>query len=183
MPRANYWELNRIFLQSRLPSSSDPRTPNLLITFKSAFLQPHHHLHIGLFLDRTTTSNRTMQPLSILTVLVTVAGVAAAPFKFPTPDGFPNVTPTTFAQIEHIAGGSLPNGPLPTSLKPTAVTVLQLLSVNELFEVAFFTELLANVTNNVPGYDVSPLDKGYVSKSLSAIVAVSHLSSRPPLTP
>jgi len=120
-----------------------------------------------------------MQPLSILTVLVTVASVAAAPFNFPTPDGFPNITPATLAQIEHVAGGSLPNGQLPTSLKPTAVTVLQLLSVNELFEVAFFTELLANVTNNVPGYDVAPLDKAYVVKSLSAIVAVSRPPSRP----
>ena len=78
--------------------------------------------------------------------------------------------------IEKEAQGTLPNGPLPTVLKSTGVTTLQLLALNELFEVAYFTELLANVTNSVPGYDpksIAPLDKKYVVDTLTAVVNVS----------
>ena len=117
-----------------------------------------------------------MNFFSVLNLCATIAGVAATPFKFPTPDGFPNLTPATLAQIEHDAGGVLPQGPLPTVLKPTGVTILQLLANNELFEVAYFTELLDNVTNSVPGYGfefIAPLNREYLLKTLTAIVAVS----------
>lgn len=78
--------------------------------------------------------------------------------------------------IEKEAQGTLPNGPLPTILKSAGVTTLQLLALNEIFEVAYFTELLANVTNSVPGYDpksIAPLDKKYVVDALTAVVNVS----------
>ena len=78
--------------------------------------------------------------------------------------------------IQKQAGGTLPNGPLPTSLKSAGVTTLQLLALNEIFEVAYFTELLANVTNDVPGYDaksIAPLDKKYVVDALTAVANVS----------
>ena len=101
--------------------------------------------------------------------------VAATPFKFPLPDGFPNPSPAQLAIIQKEAGGTLPNGPLPTILKSAGVTTLQLLALNEIFEVAYFTELLANVTNDVPGYDaksIAPLDKNYVVDALTAVVNV-----------
>ncbi len=113
----------------------------------------------------------------LLTLSVAAAGVAATPFKFPLPDGFPNPSPAQLAVIEKEAGGTLPNGPLPTSLKSAGVTTLQLLAINEIFEVAYFTELLANVTNGVPGYDaksIAPLEKSYVVKALTAVVNVSN---------
>ena len=114
---------------------------------------------------------------SILPALsITAACVAATPFKFPLPDGFPNPNPAQLAVIEKEAQGPLPNGPLPTIVKSTGVTTLQLLALNEIFEVAYFTELLANVTNSVPGYDhksIAPLDKNYVVDALTAVVNVS----------
>ena len=114
---------------------------------------------------------------AILLALSTAAThVAATPFKFPLPDGFPNPSPAQLAIIQKEAGGTLPNGPLPTILKSAGVTTLQLLALNEIFEVAYFTELLTNVTNGVPGYDaksIAPLDKAYVVKALTAVVNVS----------
>ena len=112
----------------------------------------------------------------ILSLSAAAARVAATPFKFPLPDGFPNPSPAQLAMIQKGAGGTLPNGPLPTSLKSAGVTTLQLLALNELFEVAYFTELLANVTNDVPGYDaksIAPLDKNYVVNALNAVANVS----------
>lgn len=94
----------------------------------------------------------------------------AAPFKYPLANGFPNLNATAQAEVYKLAGGTLPNGPLPSTLKKDGVATLQLLAANELFEVAYFTELLQNVTNDVTGYDVP--DKDYVIKTLTAVVNV-----------
>lgn len=110
---------------------------------------------------------------SIIIACITV--VAASPFKFPTPDGFPNPSPAQLLAIQKGAGGFLPNSPLPTTLTSDAITFLQFLANNEFFEVALFTELLKNITNNVLGYDakdIAPLDRDLVIKSISAIVNV-----------
>ena len=112
----------------------------------------------------------------ILALSIAATRVAATPFKFPLPDGFPNPSPAQLAEIEKEAQGTLPNGPLPTSLKNAGVTTLQLLALNEIFEVAYFTELLANVTNNVPGYGhkaLKPFSKEYIVDTLTAVVNVS----------
>jgi hypothetical protein len=73
-------------------------------------------------------------------------------------------------QVYKLAGGTLPNGALPSSLKASGIQALQLIAANELFEVAYFTELLQNVTNQVPGYQVDDYD--YVVDTLTAIRAV-----------
>lgn len=120
-----------------------------------------------------------MRFTSIITLSAVVAGVAATPFKFPLPDGFPTPNPTQLAEIEKEAQGTLPNTPLPTSLKSTGITTLQLLALNEIFEVAYFTELLANVTNNVTGYDtasIAPIDRTYVLDAITAVVNVSNIA-------
>lgn len=117
-----------------------------------------------------------MRFTSIIALSAVAACVAAIPFKFPLPDGFPTPNPTQLAEIEKEAQGTLPDGPLPTSLRSTGITTLQLLALNEIFEVAYFTELLANVTNNVTGYDaasIAPLDRKYVIDSITAVVNVS----------
>lgn len=101
----------------------------------------------------------------------TVTGLAAAaPFSFPLANGFPNLNSTAMQEVYRLAGGTLPNGALPTTLKPDAIQTLQLIAANELFETAYFTELLSNVTNHVPGYDVENYD--YVVKTLTAVVNV-----------
>ena len=115
---------------------------------------------------------------SVITLAALATSVAAAPFTFPLPDGFPTPSPSQLAEIETLAQGTLPNGPLPTSLKSTGVTTLQLIALNEIFEVAFFSSLLSNVTNNVTGYDaasIAPLDYTYTIDTLTAVVNVSCL--------
>ncbi|KAK4692825.1 hypothetical protein P7C71_g4455, partial [Lecanoromycetidae sp. Uapishka_2] len=116
---------------------------------------------------------------SLLALSSAVVTVVAAPYSpFPLPDGFPQPNAGEVEEIEEAAQGSLPNGPLPTSVKSTGVTTLQLLATNEIFEVAYFTELIANITNNVTGYDavaLAPLDYNYVLKSLTAVVNQEQL--------
>jgi hypothetical protein len=77
-------------------------------------------------------------------------------------------------QVYKLAGGTLPNGALPSSLKAGGIQALQLIAANELFEVAYFTDLLQNVTNKIPGYQVEDYD--YIVATLTAVRAV-RLSS------
>lgn len=105
---------------------------------------------------------------TLATTAVIAQLTTAAPFTFPLPDGFPNLNATGLAEVEKLAGGTLPNGALPTTLKADAIQALQLIAANEQFEVAYFTELLANVTNGVPGYEDGNTD--YIKRTLTAIV-------------
>ena len=123
-----------------------------------------------------------MRTSSLFTLSAAVASVAATPFRFPLADGFPNPSPDQLAKIQYKAQGSLPNAPLPTNLKSDGVTTLQLIAMNELFEVAYFTELLYNITKGKPGYESRhiPADvRAYVVDALKAVVNVSHSSSFP----
>ena len=76
------------------------------------------------------------------------------------------------AKIAHQAGGSLSNGPPPSRdlASPGAITNFQLIAFNELFETAFFTELIANITDDKPGYDVS--FHGYKGKPKKVLLEV-----------
>ena len=118
-----------------------------------------------------------MKVNTFFTFSAAIAGAVAAPFTFPTSDGFPNVNATLLEQLFKAAGGTLGGGQFPTSLKAPAITTLQVLAANELSEVAFFTELLANVTNDVKGYGLPHPARDAVIKSLTAIVAVSQFSN------
>ncbi len=60
-------------------------------------------------------------------------------------------------------------------------TTLSLLALNEVFEVAFFMELLFNITNDVLGYGpgcLAGLEKQYVTDTIEAIVHVSSVIAR-----
>jgi hypothetical protein len=62
-------------------------------------------------------------------------------------------------------------------LKPRGVQALQPIATGEVFEVAYFTELLNNITNWVPGYGVAGQDQ-YIIDTITAVVNVSlsHVS-------
>ncbi|KAH6722774.1 late sexual development protein [Leptodontidium sp. MPI-SDFR-AT-0119] len=70
-------------------------------------------------------------------------------------------------QVFKLAGGTLTNGALPSSLKAGGIHALQLIAVNELFEVAYFTELVKNITTGVSGYKCGR----NALESLQAVVA------------
>lgn len=114
---------------------------------------------------------------------VLAASVAAAPYNpFPLNiTGFPNATASQVATIQQQAGGSLPNGGLPSSLSDAATLTLQLIALNENFEVAYFNQLVNNITTGVSGYsaDGNGLNRTYVLQTLQAILAVrmTHLHS------
>ena len=117
----------------------------------------------------------------LYTSLFAMAGVvAAAPFSLP--NGFPSPSASAIKAIESQAGGTLPNTALPTDLPADAIQSLQIIATNEIFEVAYFSSLLDNVTNGVDGYtDFGGLSKSYVVESLTAIRAVSVRCCREPL--
>ncbi|KAF2159421.1 hypothetical protein M409DRAFT_60881 [Zasmidium cellare ATCC 36951] len=83
--------------------------------------------------------------------------ISTTGFSFPLTNGFPNVTilSTTLTAIEDQAHGTLPNSPLPTKISPISATVWQIIAFNEIFEVAFFTSLIQNITTNVTGFETS----------------------------
>jgi hypothetical protein len=93
---------------------------------------------------------------------------------FPLENGFPDVGQDVIMEIQKGAHGTLPNGPPPPALSPEGVTNLKLIALNELFEVAFFTELVYNLTMKVSGYDLG-YGHDYVLDSLNAIVNQEQL--------
>ncbi|CAI6336570.1 unnamed protein product [Periconia digitata] len=89
---------------------------------------------------------------------------------FPLKNGFPTPCKDEILNIQKQAFGTLPNGPAPPALSPEGVTNLQLIALNELFEVAFFTELMYNISNKFDGYDTG-YGHWYVMDTLNAIIA------------
>lgn len=74
--------------------------------------------------------------------------------QFPSP--FPNVVKDSPQQtsIEEAALGTLPSGnPPPPTPKEDSLISLGFIAFNELFEVAFFTELIGNITSHKMGYN------------------------------
>ena len=109
-----------------------------------------------------------MHSSAILSAAALASTVAAAPFTFPLANGFPKINSTDIESISKLAGGTTPDVAPPTTLKKGGAQALQLIAAIELFEIAFFTELIQNITSGVSGYDTSQ----YVIDSLSAIVNV-----------
>ena len=115
-----------------------------------------------------------MHPTTLLaSTLIPLA--AAAPFSFPLPNGFPTPSADQVKQIQIQAQGTLSNASAPANISADGLTNLKLIAFNEIFEVAFFTELVANITNNVPGYDLQGEHRAYTLNSLKAVIAQEEL--------
>jgi hypothetical protein len=93
---------------------------------------------------------------------------------FPLANGFPNPSQDKLLQIQIDAHGTIPNGGPPPKLSPEGITNLQLIALNEIFEVAYFTELVFNLTEKVPGYDLG-YGHQYVLDALHSIVAQEQI--------
>ncbi|KUJ17266.1 uncharacterized protein LY89DRAFT_696771 [Mollisia scopiformis] len=103
-----------------------------------------------------------------------LTAVSAAPFTYnnnPLGNNFPNPSPSQTTQIE-LQAHAAAHGP-----SPTTITSLEWVAFNELSEVAFFTELIANITNNVPGYifDTEIDTRNYILTALTAVQAQEEL--------
>jgi hypothetical protein len=98
---------------------------------------------------------------------------AAPTGKSQMPDGMPDPSPSELRLIEQAAHGTLPNSPPPPVISSGGIVNLQLIAFNELFEVAFFNELIHNITNGVEGFDIDKVEANVnVLDVLKAILAV-----------
>ncbi|KAH7327308.1 hypothetical protein BKA65DRAFT_461982 [Rhexocercosporidium sp. MPI-PUGE-AT-0058] len=117
-------------------------------------------------------------PASLLSLSYLVIAFAA-PFKFtdnPLGNNFPNPSQEQILGVQKQAHGSLPNGPPPSNVNPNTLTSLRLVAFNELFEVAFFTSLLNNITTNATGYTFSsPSTRDTALAALTAIRSQEEL--------
>jgi hypothetical protein len=116
---------------------------------------------------------------TLLTLIPALA--VAAPVEPPQtpllPDGLPNPSPEQLQKIEQAAHGTIAGLPLPANVSAVGITNLQLLAFHEYVEVAFFYELIGNITRNVPGYEFhKDADREFALRSLTTILAVSQLS-------
>jgi len=98
-------------------------------------------------------------------------------FTFPLANGFPSITVPSpnLTAIENAAQGTLPNGAPPASLNPDDLTSLRLIAFNEIFEVAFFTSLLNNVTQGDEGFSFGYDEQKAIIKVLEAVIAQEEL--------
>lgn len=113
-----------------------------------------------------------LNTLTAISGLVASATAASVPRSFgqTTDNGFPKPNEQQTLAIAKEAGGKLPGGALPSGLGATSITTLQLIAFNEIFEVAYFSSLLNNLTSGVSGYD--PPNKNAVIEVVKAIRAV-----------
>lgn len=108
--------------------------------------------------------------------LAILGAASAVPFNFPLQNGFPMLNSTALVAVEKTAGGTLPNSPLPSNPGADGLAALKLIAFNEIFEVAYFTALLNNVTNGTSGYTIGQaFERNYIMSTLSAIVAQEEL--------
>ncbi|KAF4634793.1 hypothetical protein G7Y89_g3319 [Cudoniella acicularis] len=109
--------------------------------------------------------------------------VTAAPFSYANnslSNSFPNSNASQIEHIERKAHGTIPTpfstvpGSVGKPLSDETLISLEFIAFNELFEVAFFTELIANITTRVSGYTFElgdAKDRDYILKSLNTILA------------
>lgn len=96
------------------------------------------------------------------------------------PDGLPNPSIGQIEAIQQRAQGTLPNTPPPMRISSEGITNLKLITFAEMFEVAFFDNLLRNITTNAPGYQIpNPQERDTTIRFLTAILAVCISSLRP----
>jgi hypothetical protein len=120
----------------------------------------------------------------ILTSLVSISCfsilVSAVPlFTYennPLGNSFPNPSLDQLKDIQVQAHGSLSNGKPPSKADADTLTSLRFIAFNELFEVAFYTSLIYNITNVVEGYQVwDPEARSNLIKVFTAIQAQEEL--------
>jgi hypothetical protein len=87
------------------------------------------------------------------------AGKVARAFGVPTNGGFPTPSPEQLVVINNQADGTLSNAPPPAKLADSSLVGFQVISMQETFEVAFFSTLIHNITTNVPGFELPDKSK------------------------
>jgi hypothetical protein len=77
-------------------------------------------------------------------------------------------------QVEALAHGRAPLTRMPPNISSEGIRNLELLAFNELFEIAFFSSLVANISTGQQGFEVDGIEKkSLILETLTTIVAVS----------
>lgn len=112
--------------------------------------------------------------MNTLLVLLSLPLLAISGPIFPLPDGFPWPDTSQLQIIEQQASGTLSNSSLPGNISMEGLKDFQLIAFNELAEVAFFTELLSNITNNVEGYMINAEKRDFIISTITAVQRVCY---------
>jgi hypothetical protein len=76
--------------------------------------------------------------------------------------------------IERIAHGRIPAASAPLNISSEGIKSLQLIAFNELFEIAFFSSLISNISSDEPGFIVrDERRRDGILRTLRRILAVS----------
>lgn len=112
--------------------------------------------------------------LSILAILA-LTSIGQSAFT-PLKDGYPVISnKSTIADVEQLAGGHAGTYPPAPTLDVDDRTSWAVLAFSSLSTIAFYNELIANITNHVPGYDVSPHNESYIIQSLEFFVGAAEI--------
>lgn len=164
-------------LQSFLPGAARPSIFILLTSLSISISIPHQEPLSHTPLD-FITMHLFFKAITFLSLASAIIGAPTPPQKpanssHELPDGLPYPTHEQREVIEQNAHGTLPNGSPPPVISNKGIVNLQLIAFNELFEVAFFNDLIGNITRNVAGYTFSNnTERDIVLRALKAILAV-----------
>ncbi|ODM20626.1 hypothetical protein SI65_03679 [Aspergillus cristatus] len=113
--------------------------------------------------------------LSVLAIL-TLTSIGQSAFT-PLKDGYPVISnKTTLADVEQLAGGHAGTYPPAPTLDVDDRTSWAVLAFSSLSTIAFYNELIANITNHVPGYDVSPTMITDFESAIDYAIQLSYIS-------
>jgi hypothetical protein len=108
-----------------------------------------------------------------------LAVVSAAPFSFdnnPLGNHFPTPSAGELAAIETQALGSIPSGnPPPPPPKADTLTSLRLIAFNELWEVAYFKQVLDHIESRDPGFWDDSQDMQFIQNTVAANFAQEEI--------
>lgn len=116
---------------------------------------------------------RLLPALGALVGLASAAPAVTRDFMDPTTNGFPDPDAQQLAIINKEADGQISNAPPPSKIANSSATAFQLIAFNELFEVAFFSSLVQNITNNVTGFEAPHKERKKLINVLNTVIAVS----------
>ena len=122
----------------------------------------------------STISFAAVISLSLAFTIVLAALAAKRDYSniFLLTNSFPNPSAGQLEDIENKAFSTLLNAPPLSTISTNSLTNLKLIALNELFEVAFFTKLVANLTNKINSYDLN-YGHDYILQTLKAVVTVN----------
>ncbi|KAI0469932.1 hypothetical protein GGR56DRAFT_661286 [Xylariaceae sp. FL0804] len=113
--------------------------------------------------------------VGVVLLLLNTRMICAEHFRFPLSNGFPFPSDSALEELFTRAGGNFSNAPLAPKFDNDSLTSWKLQAFNEFMEVAFFTQLIANISSRSPGYELDPATRADILASLRTIQAQEEM--------